>query len=183
MSFLSSGVSAPDRYSPTAIAFHWLLAILIPGMVGLGWYMLTVEETPVGPWYLGLHKSVGIAVGLVVLLRLLWRLGHRPAPLPISVPRWQVNASKVSHWLLYTCMLAMPAFGLGGTLFSHEGIAFFGVPIPPLVIPDKAISEVFFSVHAAVAWILVSLVALHVLAALKHRFIAKDAVFQRMWFS
>ena len=183
MSFLSSGVSAPDRYSPTAIALHWLLAILIPGMVGLGWYMLTIEETPTGPWYFGLHKSIGIAVGVVVVLRLVWRLGHRPAPLPISVPSWQVRASKVSHLLLYACMFAMPIIGFGGALFSSEGIAFFGVTIPFRVMPDKVISEVLFSVHAAVAWVLVSLVALHVLAALKHRFIAKDGVFQRMWFS
>lgn len=176
----SPGVAG--RYSTTAIIFHWLLAVLIPGMLGLGWYMMSIEETPSASWYFDLHKSIGIVIAVTVVLRLLWRLGHCPPPLPTHVARWQVRVSKASHLLLYASFLAMPTFGLSGTLLSEDELSFFGLPLTSILSPDKTISEVLFSVHGVIAWILAGLIAVHVLAALKHLLIEKDRVFQRMWF-
>ena len=176
----SPGISG--RYSTIAIIFHWLLAVVIPGMLGLGWYMVSIEETSEAPWYFNLHKSIGIVIAATVLLRLMWRMSHRTPPLPTHVPRWQASASKASHLLLYGCLLAMPAFGLGGALFNEDGLSFFGLRLTSFLLPNKAISEVLFSVHSVIAWILVGLITLHVLAALKHLLIEKDGVFQRMWF-
>lgn len=90
-------------------------------------------------------------------------------------------ASRISHGSLYAAMLAMPLAGLAGSMFSTSGAVFFGVTIPRIVAPDKSISELLYSAHSAIAWILVALIALHVLAALKHLFVNKDQVFQRMW--
>lgn len=135
------------RYSKPAMAFHWLLAILIPFMLGVGWFMVSIEDTPAVPWYFNLHKSVGILVAVTIVLRLIWRLLHQPAPLPSQVARWQVSASKVSHWFLYAAMLAMPAFGLAGALLSDDGIAFFGLETWSFLTPNKDISEILFTAH------------------------------------
>ena len=170
-------------YTPLAVLLHWTLAVLIIGMIGLGWYMQSLEKGPVAGWYFGLHKSIGLVIAPLVLLRLLWRLGHPPAPLPASVAPWQARAARASHWLLYACMVAMPVFGIAGGLFSKSGIAFFGTPLPRVFSENRDLSEVFYGAHVFTSWILVALIVLHVLAGLKHLLIDKDGVFQRMWFA
>ena len=170
------------RYSPTSVALHWLLAILIVGMIGVGWYMLSIEDEPGSGQFFTLHKSIGIVVLALVAWRLMWRLGHPPAPLPVSVPAWQVRASKASHRLLYAAMIAMPLLGLAGSAYSKRGIEFFGLAIPRAVTPNDGLAETLFTAHSVVAWVLVALIAIHVLAALKHLIVNRDGVFERMWF-
>ena len=181
----SSSITAgkTTRYAPVAILLHWALAILIIGMIGLGWYMLSIEEEPGSGWYVDLHKSIGIIIAVLVLLRVVWRLGHQPQALPDSVPGWQATGSRMTHWLLYGAMIVMPIVGIAGALFSKNGITFFGLTMPRLFPPDHAVAEIFFSVHSVVAWGLVGLIAVHVLDALKHILINKDRVFQRMLLS
>ena len=170
------------RYGQPAIILHWALAILIAGMVGLGWYMMSIEDEPNSGWYFDLHKSVGIVVFVLVLLRILWRSKHRPAALPTSLPTWQVKVSSVTQWSLYASMVLMPLTGFIGASYSKKGVIFFGLKVPAWVIPNHDISEQFFSVHSALAWVLVALVALHAAAGLKHLLVDKDGVFERMWF-
>ena len=174
---------ASGNYTPLAILLHWTLAVLIIGMVALGWYMMDIEDDPGSAWYFNLHKSIGLVIAALVLLRLLWRLGHRPPALPASLPPWQAAASRAIHWLLYGAMAAMPLFGIIGALLSKKGIEFFGTPLPRVFEPNHDLAEVFFDAHGVTTWILLALVALHVLAGLKHLLIDKDGVFQRMWFA
>jgi cytochrome b561 len=169
------------RYTPLAIFLHWLLAVLIVAMIGVGWYMMSIEDEPGSDWYFNLHKSVGIVVAVLIVLRLAWRLGHRPHALPSSVARWQATASRATHWLLYLAMLAMPIAGFIGALLSKSGIVFFGWQVPRLMAENHDLSEIFFDAHSVIAWILVALIVLHVLAGLKHLVYDKDGVFQRMW--
>lgn len=170
------------RYAPTAIALHWLLAGLIAFMVGLGWYMQRIEEEPGADRYFNLHKSVGIVVFALVLARLLWRLTHRPAELPASVPRWEAIASSSMQWLLYACMIIMPVMGFLGASHSRSGVVFFGLPLPRWRAPDRDTAALFFDIHEATAWVLVALVIVHALGGLKHALVDRDRVFQRMWF-
>lgn len=177
--------AATDRathYAPIAVFLHWVLAILIIGMIGLGWYMMSIEHEPGSGWYFDLHKSIGIVTALLILLRAAWRLGHTPDPLPFSVPPWQAAGSRAIHWLLYVAMIAMPLVGAIGAMLSKSGVVFFGRTLPRLFTPDHDLAEIFFTVHSVTAWILVGLISLHVLAAVKHLVIDKDGVFQRMWF-
>ncbi len=171
----------PSRYGLVAVSLHGVLAVLIPGMIALGWYMLSIEKEPSGPWYVHLHISIGIVVAVLVLLRIFWRLTHKPPTLPPTVPNWQARASSWVQCLLYAAMIAMPLVGFTGALFSKDGISFFGLPIPRLVAPDQSISESLFNVHSFIAWVLVVLISLHVLGGLKHLLVDKDGVFQRMW--
>ena len=170
-------------YAPLAVLLHWTLAVLIIGMVALGWYMMEIEDDPGSIWFFNLHKSIGLVIAGLVLLRLVWRLGHPPEPLPASLPSWQVSASRATHWLLYAAMFAMPTFGIIGSLLSKKGIVFFGTTLPRVFEANHDLAEVFFDAHSFTTWLLVVLVAVHALAGLKHLVIDKDGVFQRMWFS
>ncbi len=170
------------HYGAPAIFLHWILALLVVAMAALGWTMLAFEDSPGSGWYFDLHKSLGMVLLGLVLLRWLWRIGHRPGPLPAQVPVLQARTAVLTHWLMYVCLFLMPISGLAGAAYSKSGLIFFGHPLTRLVAPDHAMSERLFSLHGTVIWVLTGLVALHVLAALKHLMIERDGVFQRMWF-
>ena len=112
---------------------------------------------------------------------MLWRLAHRPEPLPAGMPVWQVKLSAWTEALLYVCMLVMPVTGIIGALYSRAGLAFFGIALSGFATPTRAIAAPMFIIHSFTVWILVGLVALHVLGGLKHLLVDKDRVFHRMW--
>ena len=168
------------KYTSTAQFLHWILAILIVGMIGLGWYMMSIEKQPNSDSYFNLHKSIGLIVASLVIMRLIWRAFHRRAPLPFTVEGWQVTLAALTQVMLYVGMIVMPATGIAGVAFSKDGLAFFGMALPKFVSPDHAISELLFNVHGAAVWILVFLILLHVAGALKHLILDRDGVFQRM---
>lgn len=158
-------------YNPISKLLHWFLAVLLVGQLILGWW-----------GFMSLHKSFGIIIGTLVLLRILWRLAHTPAPLPASVPLWQSKASRFVHFLLYACMVVMPVTGFLGASLGQYGISFFGFTLPRFFGENHSLSKQLFDVHIFFVWVLVGLIGLHVLAGLKHLIINKDRVFQRMWF-
>jgi len=178
-----SGLSAlPWRYSATAIALHWLLAVWLCGMAAVGWYMMSVEDQPGSVVYFQLHKSFGLLLVVAVVARLAWRLGHRPAALPASVAAWQARLSLVVQGLLYALMLAIPLSGYLGASHSKSGVQLFGIETPRWALPDHDRAEQFFGIHGLLVWVLVAAVVLHLLGALKHLLVDRDGVFQRMWF-
>lgn len=178
----SSIAAAGERaYAPLAILLHWTLAILVIGTIVLGWYIVSLGRDPAAEHYVGWHQSIGLIIAALVLVRLAWRLTHKPAPLPGSVPGWQVKAANISHKLLYAAIVVMPLSGITASLLSKRGIVFFGWALPRLFDPDRALARIFYATHWVTAWILMTLLAVHVLAALKHLLIDRDGVFQRMW--
>lgn len=175
--------AAQWRYGTPAIVLHWALALLIAFMAGLGWFMMTVEHEPGGRWWIDLHKSIGLAVAALVLLRIVWRAFNRPAPLPPGLPAWQVRGSRIVQWLLYACMVLVPLTGIVGASYSRAGLAFFGLALPRWAGPDRDMAERFFGIHELLVWVLVVLVVLHAAAGLKHLLVDRDQVFGRMWFA
>jgi cytochrome b561 len=173
--------STPWRYSTPAIVLHWLLSALIVFMAGLGWWMMTVEREPGGRAWLDLHQSIGLIVAALILLRILWRLGHRPEPLPAGVPPWQAKLAHAVQWLLYIAMILLPVTGIIGSLYSKPGLHFFGPMTHAGVTPDRDTAEQFFGWHVVLVWTTVVLVVLHALAGLKHLLVDRDEVFARMW--
>ncbi|MDP1929611.1 MAG: cytochrome b [Thiobacillus sp.] len=177
-------MSSNLRYTTLAIVLHWLVALLIFVGFPLGVYM---QDLPLSPTKLQLysyHKWIGITVLLLAGLRVVWRLTHRPPPLPDSVVRWQRQVSAVVHGLLYVLILAIP---LSGWLMSSAKgfpVVWFGVvPLPDLVGKDKALGELLVGVHQVLNFTLLGLVILHVGAALKHHFIERQPFLQRMGWS
>lgn len=177
-------VSAPvarfPRYSWQAMLLHWLLAVIVIGMLCLGYLLDDMERGPTKTFYVDLHRSFGVLAFMLVLLRLWWRARRTPPPLPLTVPRWQRIAAAVTHGLLYLCILLQPLSGYLASAFSKDGVKFFGLVLPQWAWDDKPVRSFFGEVHGLVAMALVALVVLHVLAAFKHLLLNRDQVFQRM---
>ena len=169
------------RYTRTAVWLHWALALLLAAQLGLGWYMLAIEDEPGSGRYFDLHKSIGLVIATLVVIRILWRLTHPRQPLPTSVPTWQRRLAMATQALLYAVMVLMPATGYLGASYSKHGVPFFGLQTPRWATPDHDLAERFFAIHSVLAWVLVGLFALHVLGAAKHLLVDRDGVFNRMW--
>lgn len=178
-------------YSGFAKLLHWLIAALIAGMVGLGVYMTDVEgDFQYKLWLYQLHKSFGVTLFALVLIRLAWRQISPPPVMPADMSVWERRAAKSAHSALYVLMLALPLSGWARVSASPlsiptEVFGLFTLPhIPWLAsLPSEtkqAWEPVFQTVHWAIAWVLVAVVAVHALAALRHALILKDDVMQRM---
>ena len=97
------------RYGCTARVLHWLIALLLLGQFVFGWWLGEVpRNTPARGYFVNLHKSAGVIIGLLILLRIYWRLSHSPPPLPAFMARWQQWLASASHHALYVCMVVMP---------------------------------------------------------------------------
>lgn len=172
--------ASTDRYTGLAIALHWLLALAIVASFCVGLYM---HELPISPQRLKLynwHKWAGICILALSALRLLWRLTHRP-PADVPMPAWQQRASHAAHGLLYVLFFAVPLAGWAYSSAAGFPIVVFGVlPLPDFVSPDKALAEAIKPLHATLAFVLAGVVVLHVAAALKHHFIDRDGLLDRM---
>jgi cytochrome b561 len=182
---MSAVLTAPavdtDRYRLPAIVLHWLIALLIIGMLSLGYYMTDLpKNTPERSFYLNLHKSCGLLAALLILLRVGWRVSHLVPAFPATMPSWETLAARWSHWLLYACMVLQPLTGYLSSSFNKFGIKFFGLSLPNWGWEDKNLRELFAGFHEVIAGVLIALIVIHVLAALKHLLIDRDRVFQRM---
>src|SRR5881396_4073041 len=143
--------------------------------------MLDLPKSPPGlraRWF-NVHKSIGLTIGLLVLFRLAWRIGHPPPPLPESMPRWQARAARASHFLLYGALIAQPLVGYLGSSFTPYPIKYFGIVLPYWGWDAPALKELCSAVHFGLACLISVLVAIHIAAALKHLLVNRDGVFQR----
>jgi cytochrome b561 len=169
------------QYTATAKSLHWLMALMIIGMIPLGMYM---HELPLSPEKLRLyswHKWIGVTVFVLLLVRVSWRLTHQPPPLPWHMSKAQRRASHAGHVLLYLLMLAIPLSGwLMSSAKGYQTVWFGVLPIPDLLAKDKALGETLAEVHELLSWIMVAALAGHAAAALKHHFINRDDVLTRM---
>ena len=175
-----TAVSNTTRYTTTAIAFHWLLGLMIVTSFGVGLYM---TELPFGPErlkFFNWHKWAGVTILALSALRLLWRLTHKPPP-DLPMPGWQQRAAHAAHGLLYVLFFAVPLAGWAYSSSAGFPIVLYGVlPLPDFVPVDRDLAELAKNVHKALAFGLAGVVLLHVAGGLKHHFIDRDALLQRM---
>ncbi len=169
------------HYTATAKALHWGVAVLIFGLLGLGFYMTGLELSPTKLQLISWHKWAGVTTFALVVVRLAWRVTHRPPALPDYMSALERFAAHAGHHLLYVLMVAIP---LSGWLMSSaKGIqtVWFGVlPIPDLLAKDKALGDLLRTVHMILNFVLIAVLLGHIGAALKHHFINKDDVLTRM---
>jgi len=169
------------RYTFTAMALHWLLALAIVAVFGVGLYMADLPRSPERLQFITWHKWAGIAILALSALRLLWRLAHRP-PAALPVPAWQQRSAQAVHLAMYGLFFAVPLAGWAHSSAAGFPIMWFGVlPLPDFVPVDKALAHDFKELHEVFAWALTAMVALHVAVALKHQFIDRDGLMARMW--
>ena len=171
------------RYTTTAVVLHWTIAVLIVGMLGVGVWMTDLKVSPDKISLYTWHKWMGLTLLLLVLIRLGWRAKHAAPPLPSGLPGWQVFAAKMSHLALYFLMLAMPITGWLQNSAAGFPLTWFGLfKVPALIGRDKGSFAFWQQTHEVLATMLMVLIAVHLLAAVKHAR-ARDGVFSRMWFA
>lgn len=162
--------------------FHWLIAalILIQAAIGLG--MVQMGVTPAKVRVFALHKSIGLTILALALLRVAWRLGERRPAEPPAMPRWQRRAARAVHCALYALILAIPLSGWWFNSASNAPLAWFGLfPIPSLTGGyDPLWKPRALLAHQTLFWVLVGLLVVHVGAALWHHFVQRDEVLRRM---
>ncbi len=171
-----------DRWGPVSQALHWLIVLMILGLAIVGLTMGELPKTPKYFWVYTAHKSMGLTVLGLVLVRIGWRL-YAGAPKPVAgTPTWQERIATVTHWMLYALILAMP---LSGWLYdSASGLRpfrWFGLfDVPKLTAPNDALRDASHAAHEWLFWVLVALVALHAAAAFYHHVFLRDATLTRM---
>jgi cytochrome b561 len=168
------------RYGFVAQTLHWTVVGLLIVQVTLG---KIADGLPLGLEKLAIlarHKSFGITILGLAIVRLAWRWIDRPPPLP-PMPRWQHLAANLNHWALYALLFAMPLSGWMMSSASNFPVSWFGLAqLPDLVGPDREIKNQFQDLHHLFAWFLYALVGLHVAAAFKHQFVDRDGLLFRM---
>ncbi|MCE5231967.1 MAG: cytochrome b [Mizugakiibacter sp.] len=174
--------SSDARWGALAQFFHWTVALLIVAQGAIGLSMVEMATTPAKVKVYALHKSIGLTVLALALLRLAWRAADRRPADPPAMPRWQVRASRLTHAALYALILAIP---LSGWLFNSAAnfpLSWFGLlHVPSLTAgADPALKALARGTHEALFWILAAVLALHVGAALKHHLADRDDVLARM---
>ncbi|RAR56569.1 cytochrome b561 [Paraburkholderia unamae] len=168
------------RYTGSMIALHWLIALGIVGLLALGLYMVSLPKgLPLKSTLINLHKSLGLTIFLLVLLRIMARAAHTSPPLP-PMRAWQRAAARTTQGLLYLAMVAMPLSGYFGSSFNRFGTRFWGIALPKWGWDDAGLRERFFGLHEVLAWVLIALIVLHVAGALKHQWIDRDNLLARM---
>jgi cytochrome b561 len=170
-----------ERYTRTAIALHWLIAVAVIAQFTWGWWMQDIPKQPPGPRVdaFNLHKSVGLTILALMTVRLLWRWRH-PAPALPAMPLGQARLAHVVHALLYVALFVMPLAGYLGSVFSGYPVKLFGMTLPAWGRSDPALKEFFSAAHLVTSWVIAVAVALHVIGALKHAFVDRDGLLSRM---
>lgn len=170
-----------DRYGAVAIALHWLIGLALIGQVTFGFLLddLAPRGTPSRGAVINLHKSFGIVLGVLILLRLAWRLAHRRPGWPAALSAFQRRAALAVHVALYACMVVMPLSGYVGSNFSKHGVKFFGHTLSPWGPDRPAVYDALNGVHVATGWLFAVLIAGHVAAALVHA-LRRDGVLSRI---
>lgn len=169
------------QYGIVAKSIHWLMALIIIGMLVLGLYMSDLPISELKLQLYGIHKEFGLLILLLVMFRITWRIGNIVPLLPNTIPAWQKFAANAVHWMLYGFMFAMPITGWLMTSAAGLPPSFFGLfVLPALLAPNPDLMNVFIQIHTWLAYGLIVTFCGHAGAALMHHFINKDDVLKRM---
>lgn len=156
-----------EKYCISVRFLHWVMAVLFAVIIVIGFVMVEFKDSK--PWELyELHKSLGVLVFGLVFLRLLARFISKAPPLPADTP---FIAQLIAHGtvvLMYICMIAMPISGYVLSNSAGFAVKFFGVELPTLLVKNPELSEMVKEVHEVGGWVLIALVALHILGVIAH---------------
>ena len=170
-----------EKFGSVAIGLHWLVAVLTLTLLGVGLYMSDMEASATKLTLYGLHKSFGATVLFLMVLRLAWRLASVQPDFVTTMKPLEKTAAKLAYFGFYVLLFVMPMSGWLMSSAAGRPVNVFGLfTLPDLIAPDKDLRELFGEGHELAAWALMGLIALHVMAALKHHFIIKDDTLRKM---
>lgn len=175
----------PTRYHPVSVLLHWVLGLALIGLFAVGLYMTDLPFSPQRLKLYNWHKWAGVTLLALSVFRLVWRLTHRPPPLPRAIetamPRWQRLAHHATHHGLYLLFFAVPLLGWAYSSAAGFPVVLFGVlPLPDFVSVSEELAGLIKPLHKLSAFTMMALVLLHVAGALKHQFVDRDGLLSRM---
>src|SRR5262249_49709626 len=135
------------KYTRVAMSLHWLTVALVGALYAIGWYMVELPKGPARGEYFALHKSLGMTVFLLTILRLGWRLKHKPPPLPSDLPVWQKKLATAVHHSFYLMLFLQPTLGYLSSSFSPYSSTYFGIPLPDWAEHNPQLNELFTELH------------------------------------
>ena len=173
--------AAAVRRPPALIFLHWLTLALIAAVLGLVFVREGIDEKALRTTLINLHRSLGLCVALLVVVRIAVRLAKRPLPPTADASPLEHFVAMAVHLALYVLMFVLPLIGWALSSANGKAVSFFGLfVLPPLVEQDEDLSDVFAEYHEGAAWLLLGLVGAHAAAALAHHFIKRDGVLRAM---
>ena len=119
-----------QKYTWPAVALHWVMALLVLGMLGLGLYMAPLPKGPERSSLIALHKSIGLTLVVLLALRIAWRTAHEPPAYPATMPAWQQQLAHANAIALYALLALQPVSGYLSSSFSGYKTSWFGIPLP-----------------------------------------------------
>jgi cytochrome b561 len=173
--------SKPATYSPTIIAIHWITALVIAAVftaIELRGYAPKGSEAR--SLLIATHKSLGLLVLLLVVVRISIRTRILAPPITPALPLWQNALARLTHLTLYAAMIAMPLLGWLMTSAGGHPIPFFGLSLPPLIGENKELSHTLTEIHEFIGNALYYVIGLHAFAALAHHYVFHDNTLTRM---
>lgn len=169
-----------ERYGLIAVLLHWVVAILIIGLLILGLYMVRLPIGLEKLKFYGWHKEFGLLVLGLAIVRLTWRIMNQVPNL--ALPWYERIAARTVHWAFYVFMFAMPITGWAITSAAGLPASFFGLfTLPNIVLPNEELRHTFEELHEWLGYALIATIVLHVAGALKHHFMDKDDILRRMF--
>jgi cytochrome b561 len=169
------------RFDAVTIALHWATVALIVGMFASGWSLGLATDHEQEEGLLYIHRSLGVLTWITALTRITWRLGFAfLPPFPSAMPKIQQRAAHLSEYALYAMLLIQPVTGMAQSLTRGRAFPILAWQAPVVMGRSRALTHLFHGIHEVTAWVLLGLIALHVAAALFHRFVVKDEVFGSM---
>ncbi len=171
------------RYTLTAQALHWVVAVLMFITIALAWVMVNMAAAmPSREWIYTLHKSFGMTILALVAVRLAWRAANPAPPLPGKMAQWEKATAFASHWLLYIILVGMPVSGYVLSATSHgKSVPYFDLFTFPNLPQNQAANDAARWVHYAVGqWLVYGLIVLHLAATVWHAAVRRDGVLDRM---
>ena len=178
----AAAAPAQRRYDRVAAWLHWGIGVLLLAEIAFGLLLdeIAPRGTPARAGVINLHKSVGIVIGVLIVIRIAWRLGHAPPPWPATMSVRRRRAATLGHLMLYACMVVAPLAGYLGSNFSKHGVRFFGLVLAPWGPDWPAAYSFLVGLHDASTYLLLALTIGHVAMALKHGLIERDGIFARI---
>jgi cytochrome b561 len=170
-----------DHYPATSKLLHWLVAacVLITAPVAIA--MTNIDKGPTQDALYNLHKSLGVLILILMVVRLINRLALGALAAEVEIEPWQKRASSIVHTSLYVLLLAMPIVGYIANSAYGATTPFFGLfELPQMIGKNEGLATQLFTLHRWVGWLVILLVLTHISAALYHHFIRRDAVLKRM---
>jgi cytochrome b561 len=168
-------------YHPVAKSLHWITALLVLGLLGIGLWMIGLPISLLKLQVYAWHKWLGLTVLALTLLRLAWRWRSPPPPLPATVAPWELRLAPIVHWALLVLLMAMPISGWLMSSAAGVSVMWFGVvPMPDLVPRDQDLFAALRTVHYVLSRLLILAIVLHLAAVVRHDVVRRDGIFRRM---